>query len=72
MPYQALAEHLIKWFKEIEFEHVPRDENRLADALATLASVVRLPVHRSMESLVIEKLSIPATERHPLPLEDDF
>lgn len=35
MPYQALAERLVK-----EFEHVPREENGLADALATLASVV--------------------------------
>jgi len=36
--YQALVEDLSKRFVKIEFCHVPRDENRKADALATLAS----------------------------------
>lgn len=39
---------------------VPRDKNSLADALATLASIVEMPLYRSMESLVVEKLYQPA------------
>lgn len=61
IPYQELARHLVKQLKEISFTHVSRVHNKLADSLATLASVVQMPLHRSMESFVVEKLEIPAT-----------
>lgn len=37
--YHKLVEELIKNFDEIEFHHIPRGENKMADALATLASM---------------------------------
>lgn len=36
--------------------------NRLADSLATLASIVQMPLHRSMESFVVERMDVPATD----------
>lgn len=60
IPYQELAEHLVSLFDEVVFVQVPRDKNSLADALATLAFIVEMPLYRSMESLVVEKLYQPA------------
>jgi hypothetical protein len=62
-PYQELARDLVKQLKEISFTHFSRVHNKLADSLATLASVLKMPLHRSMESFVVEKLEIPATDR---------
>lgn len=39
IPYRAYIIELIKYFDEIKFEHVPRSENHVADALAMLASM---------------------------------
>ncbi|XP_043714699.1 uncharacterized protein LOC122663058 [Telopea speciosissima] len=39
-PYQEHLEKLFKSFDEITFEYLPRDNNRFANALATLASMV--------------------------------
>ncbi|XP_050897804.1 uncharacterized protein LOC127104675 [Lathyrus oleraceus] len=39
VPYKAYIVELIKYFDEIKFEHVPRSENHIADALAMLASM---------------------------------
>ena len=33
---------LIKQFEEISFKHLPREENYLADALATLATMFKV------------------------------
>ncbi|KAK5786706.1 hypothetical protein PVK06_041349 [Gossypium arboreum] len=39
--YRDLVAELIKEFKEIIFNYLPREENHLADALATLASMFK-------------------------------
>ena len=39
IPYQAYIKELAGSFDEISFHHVPREENQMADALATLASM---------------------------------
>ncbi|XP_015161353.1 uncharacterized protein K02A2.6-like [Solanum tuberosum] len=43
MPYKQCLENLIKMFKSIEFRYIPRFHNELADALATLASMLPYP-----------------------------
>lgn len=55
IPYQELAERLVSLFDEVVFVHVPRDKKSLADAIATQASIVEMPLYWSMESLVVEK-----------------
>ena len=42
MPYQEFIKKLIEQFEEITFKHLPREENYLADALATLATMFKV------------------------------
>ncbi|XP_006601562.1 uncharacterized protein [Glycine max] len=45
VPYQAYIRKLIEFFDVISFHHIPREENQMADALATLASMFQLTLH---------------------------
>ncbi|XP_070002691.1 uncharacterized protein [Nicotiana sylvestris] len=59
IPYRKHVEDLSKWFKSVEFRYIPLFHNELADALATLASMLPYPgnVH-------IDPLEIKIRERH--------
>ncbi|XP_070050165.1 uncharacterized protein [Nicotiana tomentosiformis] len=59
IPYRQHVEDISKQFKSVEFKYIPRFHNELADALATLASMLLYPgnVH-------IDQLKIQARERH--------
>ncbi|XP_052489803.1 uncharacterized protein LOC128042493 [Gossypium raimondii] len=48
--YRKLVLELIKEFEDITFCYLPRDENRMADALATLASMIKLNRHWGYET----------------------
>jgi len=37
---------LIEFFDDISFHHIPREENQMVDALATLASMFQLSLHK--------------------------
>ena len=43
--YKAYIKEMANSFDEISFHHVPREENQMADALATLASMFQLTPH---------------------------
>ena len=45
MPYQTYIRKLIEFFDDISFHHVPREENQMANALATLVSMFQLSPH---------------------------
>ena len=45
MPYQAYIRKLMEFFDDISFHHIPREENRMADAIATLASMFKVSPH---------------------------
>ncbi|XP_070004568.1 uncharacterized protein [Nicotiana sylvestris] len=59
IPYRKYVEDLSKWFKSIEFRYIPRCHNELADALATLASMLPYPGNAH-----IDPLEIQIRERH--------
>ena len=40
IPYKDYARRLVPFFNQIEFHHIPREENNMADALATLSSMI--------------------------------
>ncbi|GAU51810.1 hypothetical protein TSUD_415980 [Trifolium subterraneum] len=40
IPYRDYARRLLTFFNKVELHHIPRDENQMADALATLSSIV--------------------------------
>ena len=41
VPYVKYVQTLCKRFRKIEFRHTPRIQNELADALATIASMIK-------------------------------
>ena len=45
IPYQAYIRKLIEYFDDISFHHIPREENQMANAFATLASMFQLTPH---------------------------
>ncbi|KAA3481966.1 gag/pol polyprotein [Gossypium australe] len=49
--YKRLAQELIREFDDITFNYLPRDENQMADALATLASMVRINESEDMKPI---------------------
>ena len=42
MPYQEFIKKLVEQFKDITFKHLSHEENYLADALATLATMFKV------------------------------
>ncbi|XP_070005692.1 uncharacterized protein [Nicotiana sylvestris] len=59
IPYRQHVEDLSKRFKSVEFRYIPHFHNELADALATLASMLPYP-----GNLHIDPLEIQIRERH--------
>ncbi|XP_050896236.1 uncharacterized protein LOC127102972 [Lathyrus oleraceus] len=60
IPYK---EHIRKWipyFDEISFHHISKEENQLADALATLASTFKVKWKNEAPSIQIDHLDEPA------------
>ena len=59
-PYHAYLELLVVRFDDLRYVHLPRAQNRFADALATLASSVDIPIDVVIRPLLIELRSAPA------------
>ena len=58
-PYRAMTQKIKEKFSTFEIEHTPRNENRFADALATLGSQIifqgdstRIEVSKRKESII--------------------
>ncbi|WJX28344.1 hypothetical protein P8452_17080 [Trifolium repens] len=51
---------LIKYFDEITFHHIPREENQVADALATLSSMYKVKFHNEAPLIKVERRDEPA------------
>ena len=60
IPYQAHIGKLIGYFDDISFHHIPREENQMADALATLASMFQLTPHGDLPYIEFRCRSKPA------------
>ncbi|XP_025982656.1 uncharacterized protein LOC114397138 [Glycine soja] len=60
IPYQAYIRKLIEYFDDISFHHIPREENQMADALATLASMFQLTPHGDLPYIEFRCLGKPA------------
>ncbi|XP_070004817.1 uncharacterized protein [Nicotiana sylvestris] len=54
IPYSQHVEDLGKRFKSIEFRYIPRCHNKLADAFATLASMLPYPGNAYIDPLEIQ------------------
>ena len=54
MPYQEFIKRLIEEFEEITFKHLPREENYLADALITLATMFKVNANAEVQLVKLE------------------
>ena len=61
-PYQSHLEQVASQIGEVEYTYLRREENQFADALARLASMVRIPNDLTHIPLVIERRQEPAHE----------
>ena len=52
-PYQAYLERVCQKFTKIEYTYMPRSQNQFIDALATLASLVQIPMNTFMQPIDI-------------------
>ncbi|XP_006574064.1 uncharacterized protein LOC114415034 [Glycine soja] len=48
---KAYIRKLIEFFDDISFHHIPREENQMVDALATLTSMFQLSPHRDLMNI---------------------
>ncbi|XP_052734053.1 uncharacterized protein LOC128193383 [Vigna angularis] len=70
VPYQAYINKLNEDFDSITFHHIPRDDNQLADTLATLSSMYE--INRDMEVPMIKmKSHVEPAYYHSIDLEPD-
>ncbi|KAF7142225.1 hypothetical protein RHSIM_Rhsim05G0112700 [Rhododendron simsii] len=80
VPYFQYASHLLKNLEGVTLEHVPREENRMADALANLATTLALQGVENVNVHVCEQWILPqlldcrfeeANAITVLPIEDN-
>ncbi|XP_050895426.1 uncharacterized protein LOC127102052 [Lathyrus oleraceus] len=60
VPYKEHVLKLVPYFDEITFHHIPREENQLADALATLASMFKVKWKNEASSFHLNYFDEPA------------
>src|ERR1051325_4813053 len=60
IPYRYYARRLLILFNKVELHHIPRDQNRMADALATLSSMFKVNHWKDMPKISIRCLERPA------------
>ncbi|XP_016901285.2 uncharacterized protein LOC107991219 [Cucumis melo] len=58
VPYSQYVTKLSQNFEKISFDHVPREDNRLADALATLAMMFDLNLECELHPIQIRKRDV--------------
>ncbi|XP_070028771.1 uncharacterized protein [Nicotiana sylvestris] len=54
IPYRQCLQDLCPWFRSVEFRHILRIHDEVADALATLASMLHHPYKASVDPLHIQ------------------
>jgi len=60
IPYRDYARRLLTLFNKVELHHITRDENQMADALATLSSMIKVSHHNEVPSISVCFLKRPA------------
>ena len=59
-PYHAYLELLVGRFDDLRYTLVPRVQNQFVDVLATLTSMIDIPINTFVRSLLIESRLVPA------------
>ncbi|KAK8533070.1 hypothetical protein V6N12_076351 [Hibiscus sabdariffa] len=58
--YKNLVMELVKWFDDITFHYLPREENQMADALATLSSLIQVNDESNLRPIQMSIYEVPA------------
>ena len=67
--YHKLAMKMVDEFEVINFEHLPREENQMTDALATLAEMFQI---NSNDEVQLIRMSIKEESAHCLHIEEEI
>ncbi|XP_074305460.1 uncharacterized protein LOC141640649 [Silene latifolia] len=59
-PYPARIYELERYFDDVKYVHLPRDENQFADALSKLAALINITEHMDSMPICVEKRSSPS------------
>ena len=62
MMYHQTLDLLIPRFEKLNFAHLPRENNRFANSLATLSSMIDIPFGVRMHPVIIGQKFVPAYE----------
>ena len=60
IPYRDYARRISTFFNKIEFHYIPREENRMADALATISSMIVVNRWNDIPKIDVMRLDRPA------------
>ncbi|XP_050888586.1 uncharacterized protein LOC127093718 [Lathyrus oleraceus] len=60
IPYKDYTRRLSTFFNKIEFHHIPREENQMADALVNLASMIIVNHWNDVSKIDVMRLDRPA------------
>ena len=60
IPYRDYARRLLTYFTKVELHHIPREENQMADALATLSSMLQVNHWNHVPMIKVQRLDRPA------------
>ena len=67
--YHKLAMKMVDKFEVINFENLPREENQMADALATLSAMFQI---NSNDEVQLIRMSIKEEPTHCLHIEEEI
>ena len=56
LPYKRMVDDLKKYFAHITFQQVPRANNKVADVMATLASLLQMPENDLRHEFLVDML----------------
>ena len=56
IPYKDYDRRLLPFINKVKFHHIPRDENQMADALATLASMYQVNTWNYIPRIMVWRL----------------
>ncbi|XP_074265682.1 uncharacterized protein LOC141588126 [Silene latifolia] len=59
-PYQMRIEELERFFNDVKYVHLPRDENQFADALSKLTALINIPEHMDSMPICVKRRSAPS------------
>ena len=66
--YHKLVMEMVDYFKEINFNHLPREENQIADALATLEAMFQINLSDEVQLI---RMNINEELAHCLYIEEE-